>query len=270
MELGFASLHQLARHCSIGSRDYPFRSARRWRSVFGLSAGPPRIGSWSPGMLSLFSEVAEERPLLCSSMTHSGSIRPRRSPWLLWPAACWPIRSGLCSPRGRGGRGILVDFRRLEVRGVRTGDARTLLESALGSHRCASRDRIVAETRGNPLALLELPRGLTATRLAGGFGLTEAQALSGRIEDSFVRRLTRCPTTRAACSGGSRGAVGDPFLLRPRSRGDSASTPRPHPPRNGGARAGRAGDIPHPLVRSAVYRSAAAQDRRRSIVRWRR
>ena len=51
------------------------------------------------------------------------------------------------------------------------------------------RDRIVAETRGNPLALLELPRGLTATQLAGGFGLLGAQALSGRIEESFQRRL---------------------------------------------------------------------------------
>ena len=47
------------------------------------------------------------------------------------------------------------------------------------------RDRIVAETRGNPLALLELPRGLTATQLAGGFGLLDAQALTGRIEESF-------------------------------------------------------------------------------------
>ena len=53
----------------------------------------------------------------------------------------------------------------------------------------AVRDRIVAETRGNPLALLELPHGLTATQLAGGFGLLGAQALTGRIEESFVRRL---------------------------------------------------------------------------------
>jgi hypothetical protein len=46
-----------------------------------------------------------------------------------------------------------------------------------------------AETRGNPLALLELSRGLTPAELAGGFGLPGATPLAGRIEDSFARQL---------------------------------------------------------------------------------
>ena len=76
------------------------------------------------------------------------------------------------------------------------------------------RDRIIAETRGNPLALLELPRGLTATQLAGGFGLLEAQALTGRIEESFVRRLAPLPEeTRLLLLVAAAEPVGDPLLL---------------------------------------------------------
>ena len=61
------------------------------------------------------------------------------------------------------------------------------------------RDRIVAETRGNPLALLELPRGLTPAELAGGFGLPHAPPLAGRIEDSFQRRLASQTAERQHC-----------------------------------------------------------------------
>ena len=78
------------------------------------------------------------------------------------------------------------------MQGLRNGDARALLGSAVRfklDERVA--DRIVAETRGNPLALLELPRGLTAAELAGGFGLLSAQALTERIEESFLRQLSR-------------------------------------------------------------------------------
>jgi hypothetical protein len=76
------------------------------------------------------------------------------------------------------------------------------------------RDRIVAETRGNPLALLELPRGLTATQLAGGLGLLGAQALSGRIEESFVSRLQALnDDTLLLLLVAAADPVGDPLLL---------------------------------------------------------
>ena len=76
------------------------------------------------------------------------------------------------------------------------------------------RDRIVAETRGNPLALLELPRGLTATELAGGFGLSPAHALPGRIEESFLRRLETLPEdTRLLLLVAAADPVGDPLLM---------------------------------------------------------
>ena len=78
--------------------------------------------------------------------------------------------------------------------GLRDEDARALLEAALAVPLDAQvRDLIIAETRGNPLALLELPRGLTPAELAGGFGLPGRRALTGRIEDSFLRQLEALP-----------------------------------------------------------------------------
>ena len=76
------------------------------------------------------------------------------------------------------------------------------------------RDRIVAETHGNPLALLELPRGLMVDELAGGFGLPDAPGLSGRIEDSFQGRVARLPAdTRRLLLVAAAEPVGDPVVL---------------------------------------------------------
>ncbi|HKI39353.1 MAG TPA: hypothetical protein VKA66_02885 [Mycobacterium sp.] len=98
---------------------------------------------------------------------------------------------------------------------MRNGDARALLNSAVRFKLDERvRDRIVAETRGNPLALLELPHGLTATQLAGGFGLLGAQALTGRIEESFVRRLELLSDdARRLLLVAAAEPVGDPLLL---------------------------------------------------------
>src|SRR6185503_17853655 len=83
----------------------------------------------------------------------------------------------------------------LVVEGLRADHARALLDSALaGPLDTRVRDLIVAETRGNPLALLELPRGLTPAELAGGFGLPIATPLTSRIEASFTRQLDALPT----------------------------------------------------------------------------
>jgi DNA-binding CsgD family transcriptional regulator len=102
----------------------------------------------------------------------------------------------------------------LEVCGIRNADARALLDSALRFKLDERvRDRI-AETRGNPLALLELPRGLTATQLAGGFGLIEQRGLVGRIEESFVRRIAQLSEdTRLLLLVAGPEPTGDPLLL---------------------------------------------------------
>src|SRR5205807_4699941 len=109
----------------------------------------------------------------------------------------------------------LTGFQKLVVEGLRDVDARALLGSVLRvplDERV--RERLVAETRGNPLALLELPRGSTPAELAGGFGLPDAPGLPGRIEESFQRRFARLPAeTQRLLLVAAAEPVGDPVLL---------------------------------------------------------
>ena len=94
----------------------------------------------------------------------------------------------------------LAGLPELVVEGLDDADARTLLASVIPGRldeRVA--DQLVAEARGNPLALLELPRGLSPAQLAGGFGLPGALSLEGRIEQSFLQRLEALPETPGGC-----------------------------------------------------------------------
>jgi hypothetical protein len=147
---------------------------------------------------------------------------------------------------------------------LRNGDARALLGSVVGfvlDERV--RDRIVAETRGNPLALLELPRGLTATQLATGFGLLGAQELSGRIEESFLRRLDALPEeARWLLLVAAAEPVGDPVVVwRACERLGSVVSAAEAAEAEGLLSIGDLVTFRHPLVRSAVYRSASLEER---------
>jgi hypothetical protein len=110
----------------------------------------------------------------------------------------------------------LAGLRELTVAGLPDADARALLESALaGPLDTRVRDLIVSENGGNPLALLELPRGLTPVQLAGGFGLPFAAPLPSRIEDSFRRQLDALPeVTRRLLLVAAADPSGDPVLVR--------------------------------------------------------
>src|SRR5258707_10628867 len=103
----------------------------------------------------------------------------------------------------------------LTVEGLPEADARALLDSALTARLdMRVRDQILAETHGNPLALLELPRGLTTQQLAGGFGLPGAVRLSGGIDESFRRRVHVLPVqTRRLLLIAAAEPVGDPVLV---------------------------------------------------------
>ena len=127
------------------------------------------------------------------------------------------------------------------------------------------RDRIVAETRGNPLALLELPRGRTPAELAGGFGLNGAPALSGRIEESFQERLAELPPpTRLLLLVAAAEPVGDRCCSgrRPPPR-ESTRRRRRADADSGLVDLGAQVRFRHPLVRSALYRAASPEERRR-------
>ena len=158
----------------------------------------------------------------------------------------------------------LAGLPELEVRGLDESDARALLESVLaGPLDAPVRDLIVAETRGNPLALLELPRGLSPAELAGGFGLPGAMPLVGRIEDSFGRQLKALPDqTRLLLVVAAADPSGDPSLVW-------QAAGRLGIPVQAAAPAVGAGLVEfgsrvrfwHPLVRSAAYRAASFEER---------
>ena len=125
------------------------------------------------------------------------------------------------------------------------------------------RERIIAETRGNPLALLELPRGLTPIQLAGGFGLLEAQAPAERIEQTFVRRpeMLSDDTRRLLLVAASE-PTGDPLLLLRACERLGISVSTVDVEVDGLLELGERVIFRHPLVRSAVYRAGAVQERR--------
>src|SRR5215216_3539672 len=220
MVLAFAGLQQLCGPLLDRLETLPAPQRHAMEVVFGLSdGGAPDRFLVGLAVLSLFSEVAEQRPLLC--VVDDAQWLDQSSALTL----AFVARRLLAEPvaivfAAREPGQELLHVSELEVAGVRNGDARALLSSAVRFKLDERvRDRIIAETRGNPLALLELPRGLTARQLAGGFGLVEAQGLTGRIEESFVRRVeTLSDDARRLLLVAAAEPVGDPLLLLAASR----------------------------------------------------
>jgi DNA-binding CsgD family transcriptional regulator len=266
MELAYSSLQQLCAPLLDRVARLPDPQRDALEIVFGLRAGtgPDRflVGL---GTLGLLSDVGEERPVLC--VVDDGQWLDQASALTLAFVArrLRADRVGMVfAARERGP--ALQRLRELEVRGVDNGEARALLGSAVryGLDQ-RIRERIIAEVRGNPLALLELPRGLTATQLAGGFGVPATPGgLSGRIEQSFLRRLPTLPAdTRRLLLVAAAEPVGDSLLLWraaqvlgiKRVAADLAVGP-------GLLAIDERVTFRHPLVRSAVYGSAAAEERR--------
>jgi DNA-binding CsgD family transcriptional regulator len=264
MELAFAGLHQLCAPMLDRLQHLPARQRAALRSAFGLGPGsvPDRflVGL---AVLSLLSEVAEEHPLVC--LVDDAQWLDHASAQVLGLVARRLAAEsvGLVFAARVPGE-ELAGLPELVVEGLQEADARELLEAALtGPLDTPVRDRIVAEARGNPLALLELPRGLTPAELAGGFALPGALPLSGRIEASFRRRLEALPEeTRSLLLVAAAEPVGDPVLVwRAAERlgvGTQAATPAAEADL---LEVGTRVRFRHPLVRSAAYRSASLQER---------
>jgi DNA-binding CsgD family transcriptional regulator len=265
MELAYASLHQVCAPLldHLGRLPTPQRQALE--IVFGLSAGePPDRFLVGLAVLSLLSDAAEARPLVC--VVDDAQWLDHESALTLAFAA----RRLLVDPVGfvfaaREPSEELKHLRRFEVRALHSGDARALLSSVVKFKLDEQvRDRIIAETGGNPLALLELPRGLTATQLAGGFAIPEGETVSGRIEANFVRRFEALEgETRRLLMLAAAEPVGDPVLLwRAAARlGIDRAVAR----RADSDELLEVRDrvvFRHPLVRSAVYKSAPVDERR--------
>lgn len=191
MELAFATLHQLCASILDGLRVLPAPQREALGVIFGLTEGPvPDRFLVGLAVLSLPAEAAERRPLLC--LVDDEQWLDHASAQVL---AFVARRLGMefvgliFSTRSPGDE--LTGLPELVLGVLDTHDARTLLETVLaGPVDSLVRDEIIAETGGNPLALLELPRGLSPTDLAGGFGLPGALALSGNIEEAYRRRIS--------------------------------------------------------------------------------
>jgi DNA-binding CsgD family transcriptional regulator/tetratricopeptide (TPR) repeat protein len=264
MELAYASLHQLCGPLLNRLPRLPVPQREALEIVFGLSVGaPPDRFLVGLAVLSLLSEAADERPLLC--VVDDAQWLDQASALTL----AFVARRLLAEPVGivfaareRGEE--LEHLPELEVQGVRNDDARALLSSAVRFRLDERvRDRIIEETRGNPLALLELPRGLTVTQLAGGFGLLGAEGLSGRIEETFIRRLARLSDdARRLLLLAAAEPLGDQLLLLRAIEQLGIAVSAVSTETDGLLSLGSRVTFRHPLVRSAVYRSAPVEERR--------
>ena len=264
MELAFAGLHQLCAPVLDRLERVPVPQSEALRTALGVGPGsaPDRflVGL---AVLSLLSDLAEQQPLIC--VVDDEQWLDRASAELL----AFVARRLEAEPVGlvfavRAPSDDLAGLPELVVEGLREDDARELLDSVLpGPLDERVRDQIVSETRGNPLALLELVRGFTPAELAGGFGFPEGAPLSKSIEESFRRRLDGLPTdTRRLLLLAAADPVGDPVLVW--RAADRLGIPAP------AAMPAAEADLldfgtrvrfRHPLVRSAAYRSASPQER---------
>ncbi|GAA3080539.1 LuxR family transcriptional regulator [Pseudonocardia yunnanensis] len=266
-DLPFAGLQQLCTPMVDRLDGLPGPQQDALRVAFGLrDGGAPDRFLVGLAVLTLLSEAAVERPLVCliddAQWLDQASVQAlefvARRVMADPVAMVFAVREPADSP-------VLLGLPELVVSGLGDADARLLLESALqGGLDERVRDRFIAETRGNPLALLELPRGLSANELAGGFAVPAGQPLVSRIEHSFHRRLRALPgdTQRLLLTAAAE-PIGDVVLLW-RAAGLLGITP------DAATAAEDAGLIDfgaarvrfhHPLVRSAVYQAASTGDR---------
>jgi DNA-binding CsgD family transcriptional regulator len=267
MELPFAALHQLCAPLlnRLGGLPDPQRDALA--TIFGLRPGPaPDRFLVGLAVLSLLSEVADDAPVLC--VVDDAQWLDRASGQALGFVArrLFAESMGLVFAAREPGE-ELAGLPELVVEGLEDAYARRLLKAVIPGRldeRVA--DQLLAETGGNPLALLELPRGLSAAQLAGGFALPRALSLSGWIGESFLTRLAALPEdTQQLVLVAAAEPTGDPALLwRAAERLGIAGSALGPAESAGLIETGRRVRFRHPLVRSVVYRAAGPQQRRQA------
>jgi DNA-binding CsgD family transcriptional regulator len=262
MELAFAGLHQLCAPLLGRLRVLPGPQRQALRAAFGMSAGPaPEQFLVGLASLGLLAEAAAEQPVVCLADDLQWLDRASAQVLAFVARRLGAESLGLVFS-ARVADGELAALPEIEVKGLPEGAARALLDAALtGPVDARVREQIVAETRGNPLALLELPRSSTPAHLAGGFGLP--RALPGRIEDSFRRRVDALPAqARRLLLLAAADPTGDPVLVWRAAGRLGIGTLAAGPAAEAGlAEFGARVQFRHPLVRSAVYQSSSVQER---------
>jgi DNA-binding CsgD family transcriptional regulator len=270
MELPFAALHQLCGRMLDRLDQLPGPQRDALGVAFGLrSGGAPDRFLVGLAVLGLLSEVATGQPLLClvddAQWLDQASAQVLAFVGRRLDAESVALLFGTRDP---GPGGDLAGLPELVLAGLADADARALLASVFpGRLDQRVRDRIIAESGGNPLALLELPHGMTAAELAGGFGVAGSLPLAGRIEQSFLRRIAPLPEmTRRLLLLAAAEPTGDPALLWRAAGGLGISAEDAAAPAeaDGLLTVGAQVTFRHPLVRSAIYQAAPVADRRRA------
>jgi DNA-binding CsgD family transcriptional regulator len=267
MELPFAALHQLCAPMLDHVAALPAPQRDALRSAFGQSAEPtPDRFLIGLAVLGLLSSVAEERPLLC--LVDDQQWLDRASALVLaFVARRLGAESiGLVFATRNPGR-ELAGLPDMTVAGLPDADARVLLDAALAAPIDGRiRDQIIAEARGNPLALLELPRELTPEGLAGGFGLPGALPLARSIEQNFERRIAALPgPSQRLLLLAAADPTGDPALVWRAAAALGIDAEAAVPTAQAGlAEFGTRLLFRHPLARSAAYQSATVLARQQA------
>jgi DNA-binding CsgD family transcriptional regulator len=263
-ELPYAALQQLSGPIFGLSERLPDPQREALSVAFGLSAGhapnPLLVGL---AVLGLLVEAANDQPLLC--VVDDAQWLDRAS-----ARALAFIARRLLADRiallfaARERSEAFGGFPEVQIGPLGRRDARALLESVLPT-RVDDRvlERIVTETNGNPLALLELPRGMNPSELAGGFGLPAAAPLSDQIEEHFMRRAANVPPdARRLLLLAAADPTGDLALVSRAAERLGIPESAARALESDGVLDLRTGVVfRHPLARSAVYRAAAADER---------
>lgn len=273
MELPFAGLHQLCAPMLAQAATIPDPQQNALRVAFGLTSGnaPDRF-LVALATLSLLAEAALKHPLLC--VVDDAQWLDAASGQVFGFVARRLVAESvlmLFAIRRAGEDGELPADRQLTgvpeltLQGLADDDARALLEHATTGRLDANvRDRIVAEARGNPLALLELPRSMTAAELSGGFACPDSRDLRGQLEEHFLKRLETLPeATQRLMLVAAADPTGNAALLWRAAQALGIDREAAVPVDGGqlvdiGARV----RFRHPLVRSAIYSGASSKERR--------
>jgi DNA-binding CsgD family transcriptional regulator len=266
MELAYAGLQQLCAHMMGAAQRLPGPQREALETAFGLrEASAPSPFLVGLAVLGLLTEVAGDRALLCviDDAQWLDEVSARAVAFVARRLDAEGIAIVLAM---RSVDDTAADLPQLVLRGLGDEDARELLRLSLpGAIDRRVRDQLVAEARGNPLALQELPRALSPAELAGGFALAGSMPLESRIEHSLIAQLEPLPAaTRMLLLLAAADPTGDPGLLWRASAGlglrpEDVDLAVQADALVVGARVG----FRHPLVRSAVYRAASPEDRRR-------
>ncbi len=267
MELPFAGLHQLCAPMLGRLDSLPEHQQAALGTALGHTAGaPPDRFLVALAALGLLAATAEQRPLLCliDDAQWLDSVTVQVLGFVARRLLAEPVAM-VFAVREPSSEAELAGLPELRLAGLEHDDARALLASvAPGPLDERVRDRIVTEARGNPLALLELSRGMSPAGLAGGFALPDAGALPRELEEHYVRRLRALPeATQRLMLLAAADPSGDAGLLwrAAHTLGIGAAAARPASLEQLLDIGGRV-RFRHPLVRSAVYRAATDVDRR--------